>query len=76
MILNLKKSTEADFSKLLTNLDSKLDILQKNVLYSTHQLDFIRQQIIKLVTDKSLQKQVDTYFEEDETSPQTESVEQ
>ncbi len=70
----LFKSTSADLSKMLSIIDSKLDVLQKNVLYSTHQLDFVRQQIVKLVADKSLQKQVDEYF--DETSHQTDPAEQ
>ncbi len=69
----LFKSTDADFKKMFSIIDNKLDLLQKNVLYSTHQLDFIRQQIIQLVTDKGLQKQVDEYF--DETSHQTDSEE-
>ncbi len=30
----------------------------------------------KLLVNKNLQKQVDEYFEEDETSPQTDQVEQ
>ncbi len=67
----LFKSNESDLSKILSIIDSKLDVLQKNVLYSTHQLDFVRQQVIQLVTDKGLQKQVDEYF--DETSHQTDS---
>ncbi len=57
----LFKSTEADFQKLFQQLVT----IQKNVLYVTHQVDYIRQQINKLVTDKDLQKQVDEYFEED-----------
>ncbi len=68
------KSTNADLQKMFQQLETKLDVLQKNVLYSTHQLDFIRQQVITLVTDKQLQTQVDEYF--DETPPQTESKEQ
>ncbi len=55
------KSTDADLQKMFQYLDT----LQKNVLYLTHQVDFIRKQISKLVTDKDLQKQVDEYFEQD-----------
>ncbi len=55
------KSTDADLQKMFQYLDT----LQKNVLYLTHQVDFIRKQISKLVTDKDLQKQVDDYFEQD-----------
>ncbi len=66
----LFKSTTADLSKILSIIDTKLDVLQKNVLYSTHQLDYVRQQVNQLVTNKNLQSQVDEYF--DETSHQTE----
>ncbi len=55
------KSTTADLQKMFQYLDT----LQKNVLYLTHQVDYIRKQTSKLVTDKDLQKQVDEYFEED-----------
>ncbi len=70
------KSTIADLQKMFTILDSKLDVIQKNVLYSTHQLDFIRQKILTLVIDKRLQKQVDDFVDEEETSHQTDSDEQ
>ncbi len=64
------KSTDADFKKMFQLIET----IQKNVLYSTHQLDFIRQEILKLVHDKNLQSTVDKYF--DETSHQTELDEQ
>ncbi len=57
----LFKSTEADFQKL-TQL---ILTIQKNVLYVTHQVDFIRKEIVKSNVDKDLQKQVDEYFEQD-----------
>ncbi len=69
------KSADSDLQKMFTILDSKLDVLQKNVLYSTHQLDFIRQKILTLVIDKHLQKQVDDFVDNEETSSQTESDE-
>ncbi len=61
----LFKSTDADFKKMF----SILETLQKNVLYSTHQLDFLRKTIMEMVHDKDLQSTVDKYF--DETSHQT-----
>ncbi len=64
------KSTDADFKKMFQLIET----IQKNVLYSTHQLDFLRKTILELVHDKDLQKTVDKYFEE--TSPQTDSDEQ
>ncbi len=63
------KSTGADLQKMFQLLETKLDVISANILYSTHQLDFIRQKIISLDTDKGLQKQVDDFYEE--TSPQT-----
>ncbi len=53
----------------------KLDILSKNVLYITHQVDKILKLLNTLAIDKDLQQTVDKYFERDETSPQTESDE-
>ncbi len=53
---------------------SKLDILNKNVLYVTHQVDKVLKIIKSLEVNKDLQNQVDQYFEQDpdeETSPQT-----
>ncbi len=54
----------------------KLDILSKNVLYTTHQVDKILKILHSINTDKDLQDTVDKYFERDETSPQTELDEQ
>ncbi len=62
------KSSEADLHKMFQLLDT----LQKNVLYVTHQVDFIRKEIVKMKHDDDLQHTVDKYFERDETSPQTE----
>ncbi len=60
------KSTDADLQKMF----QYLEIEQKNILYLTHQVDFIRQTVMKILHDKDLQTTVDKYFEE--TSPQTE----
>ncbi len=50
----------------------KLDILSKNMLYTTHQVDKILKILKTLTVDKDLQNTVDEYFEkDDETSPQT-----
>ncbi len=56
----LFKSSEADLQKIYQLLDT----IQKNVLYSTHQVDFIRQTLSKLVHDKDLQLTVDKYFDD------------
>ncbi len=52
------KSTDADLQKMF----SKLDLIQRNVLYITHQVDFIRKGMLSMKTDKGLQSQVDEYF--------------
>ncbi len=54
-----------------TDFYSKLDILNKNILYVTHMCDKILKILNKLDVDKGLQSQVDEYFDRDETSPQT-----
>ncbi len=64
------KSIETDLQKMFQHIET----LQKNVLYVTHQVDFIRKEIMKLNHDKDLQSTVDKYF--DETSHQTDSDEQ
>ncbi len=58
----LFKSTDADLQKLFQSLET----IQKNVLYLTYRIDTILKNTNKLVIDKSLQKQVDQYFDEDE----------
>ncbi len=57
-------------------LFQSIETIQKNVLYLTYQIDNLTKDMKKLTVDKGLQQQVDKYFEDDETSPQTESVEQ
>ncbi len=64
------KSADADLQKMFTILDT----IQKNVLYLTHQVDFIRRTVVSAKHDKDLQTTVDKYF--DETSHQTDSEEQ
>ncbi len=55
----LFKSTDADLQKIY----QLLGIIQKNVLYSTHQIDFIRKELMKLGHDKDLQTTVDKYYD-------------
>ncbi len=54
------KSTDADFKKMFQLIET----IQSNVLYSTHQLDYLKKQINELVHNKVLQQQVDKYFED------------
>ncbi len=64
------KSTDADFKKMF----SIIETIQKNVLYSTHQIDFLRKEIMKLVHDKDLQSTVDKYFDETSQSADHEGI--
>ncbi len=66
------KSTAADLQKMFQLIET----IQKNVLYITYRVDMLIKRYDKLEIDKGLQKQVDEYFDDDETSPQTDTDEQ
>ncbi len=55
------KSTDADLQKMFQLLET----IQKNGLYCTYRIDSLLKNFEKLLVDKSLQKQVDEYFSED-----------
>ncbi len=55
------KSTDADLQKMFSILDN----LQKNVVYITYRVDMILKLLKKQDVDSGLQKQVDSYFDED-----------
>ncbi len=55
------KSADADLQKMFQLLET----IQKNGLYCTYRIDSLLKNFEKLLTDKSLQKQVDEYFEDD-----------
>ncbi len=57
------KSTDADLQKMFSILEN----LQKNIVYITYKVDNIIKIVKNLDTDKNLQKQVDAYFDEDNT---------
>ncbi len=72
--MNLKfKSSEPD---LKFNIQSQLRILNQNILYLTREVDKIVRLVKTQSVDKNLQDTVDKYFDEDETSPQTDPEEQ
>ncbi len=72
--MNLKfKSSEPD---LKFNIQSQLRIINDNILYLTREVDKLVRLARQAEVNKGLQQQVDKYFDEDETSPQTESEEQ
>ncbi len=65
----LFKSTDADLQKLYQLMIT----IQKNVLYCTHRIDLVVREVHTIKVDKGIQNQVDEYFEDDETSPQTDT---
>ncbi len=72
--MNLKfKSSEPD---LKFNLQSQIRIINGNILYLTKEVDQIVRLVKQLAINKGLQQQVDKYFDEDETSPQTDNTDQ
>ncbi len=54
------KSNSSDLQKIIAIQET----IQKNVLYLTYQVDWIRKTMKEMITDKGLQKQVDEYFED------------
>ncbi len=72
----MKSLAMLNFKNISPNADfySKLDILNKNILYVTHMQDKILKIVKGLAHDHDLQNTVDKYFDRDEeTSPQTDS---
>ncbi len=64
----MKSLAMLKFNRISPDADfySKLLILNKNVLYITHQVDKILKILNQEDNDKDLQKQVDKYFDADE----------
>ncbi len=56
------KSSDPDLQKMF----SSLEIIQKNILYTTHRVDAILNRVNQLVVDKDLQKQATEYFQDNE----------
>ncbi len=65
--------SEADFHKIVFN---KLDMLLAEQRHQRRDLGLLLRLVKTLSVDKDLQNTVDKYFDEDETSPQTDSEEQ
>ncbi len=64
------KSSDADLQKMFTILET----IQKNGLYCTYRIDSLLKNFEKLLVDKNLQKQVDSYFSDDsENIPDSEN---
>ncbi len=62
---NLFSKSPETFEKLIQSLLDKFEILQKNVNYITYRCDTILKILRTADTDKSLQEQVDKYFDSD-----------
>ncbi len=75
-MLSFKKSSNPDFltdPKKITI--HKLDLLLKEQVEQRKDLSVLNSMLKQLLIDKGLQRQVDEYFGEDETSPQTDTDE-
>jgi len=60
-MLNLNRiSPNADFC---SEIKAQLVIIQKNVLYITHEVDKVHKLLKSFKVDKDVQEQVDQYFE-------------
>ncbi len=69
--MNFKfKSNESDL-KFKIHLN-KLEIMNKNILYLTREVDRLVGMVKQMTNDKGLQQQVDKYFEE---APDAEDIE-
>ncbi len=74
MKFDFSKSREDLQNKFQTN---KLEIINKNLLYITHEIDKCVSMLRRIEVDTNLQKQVTEYFDDDveqETSPQTDQT--
>ncbi len=62
MKFDFSKSRTQDFRNKL-QMD-KFDIINKNILYITHEVDQIKKVCNQILNSMNLQKQVDEYFED------------
>ncbi len=60
------KSADADLQKMFQYLER----MSGNILYITHQVDFIRKRVLAMETNKGLQAQVSDFFEDTEHIPE------
>ncbi len=74
MFKNLK-SSNPDF-RLFETIEFRLDSMNKNILYVTHQVDKLVRMITVLKMDKNLEYQAQQYYGKEETSHQTDLDEQ
>ncbi len=53
----------------LKTLEDKLQVMNSNILYITHEIDQVKKIVIELELNKRLQRQVDEYMDEGESHP-------
>ncbi len=63
MKFDFSKSNNSDFRNKLQS--SEFNIMNKNILYITHEVDKILKIVALIKNNAELQKQVDQYFEDD-----------
>ncbi len=68
MFHNLKSHRTLDNSTSELTLN-KIEILNQNILYITHQIDACLKKVNQIDHDLGLQTQVDQYFKEKEDAP-------
>ncbi len=69
------KSSDPDLQKIVSIMIRRLELLNKNIIYVTYQVDKILKIEQSSMTDKSLQKQVDEYFDDKPEDMPEESAE-
>ncbi len=69
-MLQFKKSKASDFSNY--NISNQLDLLLKEQRNQRLDLANLNALVKQLLVDKGLQKQVDSYFEDDKNIPEEE----
>ncbi len=73
-MLQFKKSSDPDF--LNSKIYASLNRIETEQVHQRKDLSVINSLLKTLMADIGIQKQVDEFFEKDETSPQTDSNEQ
>ena len=63
MKFDFSKSRTQDLSNKISV--SKLDIINSNLLYLTHEIDQVKSIVKNILDNHRLQKQVDDYFDDD-----------
>ncbi len=73
MNFDFSKSKTSDLQNKISI--NKLDIMAGNILYLTHELDKLNKNVLFILNNSKLQKQVDEYFDEDSEHIPEEKIE-